>query len=119
MSLPASRRVENEAPNAATSVVVRLVSAATDVRDAAKVGSTSPFAPCKLMRLIVPQEMKSWRDGSRKISKIALHIATCVENTANTLLHEGRTTELQTSVVAALSAAVESVLQRKQIPGLT
>jgi len=118
MSLHASQIAHDTTRNTIASVIPQLVAAANEVHDAAKVHPAKLCAPHKLMRPIMMQEMKSWREDSRKISKIALHIATCVENTAKTRLHEGKPTDLPVAVVAALSVNVESVLPRNRVMAL-
>jgi len=55
--------------------------------------------------------MKNSKDGSRKISKIALEIATSIEHTAAAAHHRGEATGTAISVNAALGATREYVLQ--------
>ena len=60
--------------------------------------------------LIISQAMKNSKDNSRRISKIALKIATSIENTAATAHHRGEETNPAVSTNAALGATKEYVL---------
>jgi len=51
--------------------------------------------------------MRNSKDTSRKISKVSLQIATCVDRTATAALDDGKTHELPISVAAALAATKE------------
>ena len=63
------------------------------------------------MTSITFQAMKNCKDDSRKTYKVALEIATSVENTAVTAHHRGEETDLVASVNATLGATKEYALQ--------
>jgi len=59
---------------------------------------------------IISQAMKNCKDNSRRISKVALQIATSIENTAAAAHHRGGETNPAVSTNAALGATKEYVL---------
>lgn len=64
----------------------------------------------KLMNLMTSQAMKNCKDNSRKISKLALEIATSIETAAAVTRHRGEVSDASISVKAALGATREYVV---------